>query len=43
MTDDRVRDYRERATRLLAPYRSKNVQEIVARDLLPALFADAPR
>ena len=43
MTDDDVRAYREHATELLAPYRSESVQEIVARDLLPALFADAPR
>jgi glycosyltransferase involved in cell wall biosynthesis len=43
MPADDVPAYRERATGLLAPYRSGNVQEIVARDLLPALFADAPR
>ena len=43
MSGDSVGAYRERATELLAPYRSDNVQEIVARDLLPALFADAPR
>jgi glycosyltransferase involved in cell wall biosynthesis len=43
MTDEGVRAYRDRAAQLVAPYRSKNVQEIVARDLLPALLADAPR
>jgi glycosyltransferase involved in cell wall biosynthesis len=43
LPDERVRAYRERATELLAPYRSGNVQEIVARELVPALFADTPR
>jgi hypothetical protein len=38
MEDESVRAYRERATELLRPYRSENVQEIVAGELLPALL-----
>jgi glycosyltransferase involved in cell wall biosynthesis len=43
MPDERVRAYRERASGLLERYRSANVQEIVARELVPALFADGGR
>ena len=38
MPDERVRAYREHAAELLRPYRSENVQEIVAGELLPALL-----
>ena len=38
MPDESVRAYRERAAELLRPYRSENVQEIVAGELLPALL-----
>ena len=38
MEDERVRAYREGAAELLRPYRSENVQEIVAGELLPALL-----
>jgi glycosyltransferase involved in cell wall biosynthesis len=43
MPDDAARAYRKRAAELLRPYRSEAVQEIVARELLPALFADGWR
>ena len=43
MEDEATQAYRLRATALLDPYRSENVQQIVARELLPALFADGPR
>jgi glycosyltransferase involved in cell wall biosynthesis len=42
LPDDAVRDYRERATELLRPYRSEAVDEIVAHELLPALLGDTP-
>jgi glycosyltransferase involved in cell wall biosynthesis len=35
---DSIASYRERASGLLRPYRSEQVQEVVARDLLPALL-----
>jgi glycosyltransferase involved in cell wall biosynthesis len=35
---ERVRSYRERAAELMRPYRSEAVQEVVARELLPALL-----
>jgi glycosyltransferase involved in cell wall biosynthesis len=38
MPEERVTDYRERATDLLRPYRSDSVQETVERELLPALL-----
>ena len=43
MPDEDARAYRERAAELLQPYRSEAVQEVVARELLPALFADGWR
>jgi hypothetical protein len=36
---DSIASYREQASVLLRPYRSQEVQEIVARELLPALLA----
>jgi glycosyltransferase involved in cell wall biosynthesis len=38
LPDDDIQTYRERATELLKPYRSEQVQETVARELLPALL-----
>jgi glycosyltransferase involved in cell wall biosynthesis len=38
MAEERVTDYRERASDLLRPYRSESVQETVERELLPALL-----
>jgi glycosyltransferase involved in cell wall biosynthesis len=38
MPGERVRAYRERAAELLRPYRSEAVQEIVSRELVPALL-----
>jgi hypothetical protein len=39
--EESARAYRERAAELLRPYRSEAVQEIVSRELLPALLADS--